>query len=105
MNSEHLGGNVFQQTVYVFVYIHNIIKTNILIKFHEDWTRNVTYRPYIWKNAPPPLPGGPDIIRTILVTKCHEDQIINVAARVLTKNAPPTGAHVFQPTGTIFQLI
>ncbi|KAH3816539.1 hypothetical protein DPMN_118056 [Dreissena polymorpha] len=31
-----------------------------------------------------------DIVRTILMTKFHEDQTINVASRVLTrKNAPP----------------
>ncbi|KAH3883632.1 hypothetical protein DPMN_007592 [Dreissena polymorpha] len=91
------------------------------------------------KNAP--SPGGnvyhpnrtifqlvQDIIRTILVTKFHEGQTINVASRVLTrtrgperpkfqddwtinvassvltwKNAPPLGSHVFQ--ANIEQLI
>ncbi|KAH3697920.1 hypothetical protein DPMN_085432 [Dreissena polymorpha] len=35
----------------------------------------------------------------------HEDRTINVASRVLKRtNAPPPGAHVFEPTGTIFEL-
>ncbi|KAH3704925.1 hypothetical protein DPMN_079986, partial [Dreissena polymorpha] len=45
------------------------------------------------------------IIGTHLLTKFHEDWKINVASRVLTsKNAPPPGSHVFQPTGIIFNL-
>ncbi|KAH3892399.1 hypothetical protein DPMN_016516 [Dreissena polymorpha] len=68
----------------------------------------------MWKNAPPP--GGhifqptqtifklvQDIIR---MNKFHEDRIINVACRVLTrKNALPLGGHVFKATGTIFKLV
>ncbi|KAH3877550.1 hypothetical protein DPMN_001424 [Dreissena polymorpha] len=47
-----------------------------------------------------------DIIGTILVTKFHKDQTINVASRVLTrKNAPPPGGHVFQATEIMFDLI
>ncbi|KAH3738662.1 hypothetical protein DPMN_045301 [Dreissena polymorpha] len=38
-----------------------------------------------------------------LLTKFHEDWKINVAFRV--KNAPPSGFHVFQPTGIIFKLV
>ncbi|KAH3868427.1 hypothetical protein DPMN_031574 [Dreissena polymorpha] len=80
---------------------------------------NVTLR----KNAPPPSghvfqPTGTllelfqDIIRTNLLNKLHEDWTINVASRVLTrfyfilgKNVSPPGGHVFQPTGTNFELI
>ncbi|KAH3848842.1 hypothetical protein DPMN_091225 [Dreissena polymorpha] len=75
MNSEHPGGHVFQQTGYIFVHIQNIIKTN---KYSDQ-------RPtgFFFKLVQ-------DIIGTILVTKFHEDQTINVASRVLTrKNAPP----------------
>ncbi|KAH3833321.1 hypothetical protein DPMN_106627 [Dreissena polymorpha] len=47
-----------------------------------------------------------NIIGTNLLTKFYEDRKINVASRVLTsKNAPPTGSHVFQPTGIIFELV
>ncbi|KAH3698257.1 hypothetical protein DPMN_085776 [Dreissena polymorpha] len=98
-----------------------IIVMNLLTKFHEDWTINVASRV---KNAP--LLGShvfqakvtiseliQDIIGTNLLSKFQEDQKINVASRVLTrfyyshimKNAPPTGSHVFQPTGIIFELV
>ncbi|KAH3798895.1 hypothetical protein DPMN_152498 [Dreissena polymorpha] len=47
-----------------------------------------------------------NIIGTNLLTKFHEDRKINIASRVLTrKNAPPPGSHVFQPSGTIFELV
>ncbi|KAH3882091.1 hypothetical protein DPMN_006022 [Dreissena polymorpha] len=54
-----------------------------------------------------------DIIGMNLLTKFHEDWILNVASRMLTrfyyshieKNAPPPGSHVLQPTGIIFKLI
>ncbi|KAH3692268.1 hypothetical protein DPMN_191624 [Dreissena polymorpha] len=108
----------------------DIIGTNLLTKFHQDWTMNVASRV---KNAPPPgghvfQPTGiilkhvQDIIGMNLLTKknapplgshFHEDRKINVASRVLTrfyyshikKNAPPPGGHVFQPTGIIFELV
>ncbi|KAH3787696.1 hypothetical protein DPMN_165823 [Dreissena polymorpha] len=39
------------------------------------------------------------------MTKFHEDWTINVTCRVLTiKTAPSPGGHIFQQTGTIFQL-
>ncbi|KAH3847596.1 hypothetical protein DPMN_089923 [Dreissena polymorpha] len=96
--------------------IQNIIETNLLTKFHENWTINVASRV---KNAPP---------LTNLLTKFHDDRKINVTSRVLTrknapppggnshedwtinvassvKNAPPLDNHVFQAKVTIFQLI
>ncbi|KAH3852040.1 hypothetical protein DPMN_094533 [Dreissena polymorpha] len=104
--------------------------TNLLTKFHEDWTKKSIYS-HIRKNAPPP--GGhvfkatktifeliQDIIGTNLLTKFHDDRKINVTSRVLTrknapplwwpyilgmKNAPPLGSHVFQANVTIFELI
>ncbi|KAH3775097.1 hypothetical protein DPMN_176494 [Dreissena polymorpha] len=42
---------------------------------------------------------------TNLLFKFHDDRTINVASRVLTrKNVPHPGGHVFQQTGTIFEL-
>ncbi|KAH3776561.1 hypothetical protein DPMN_177990 [Dreissena polymorpha] len=91
------GGYVFQQTRIIFKLIQDIIKINVLTKFHEHWTINVTFRvknvpPHggntitvasrvltrfyyspIWKNAPPPPPPGG-----------NDDRTINVASRVLT---------------------
>ncbi|KAH3862570.1 hypothetical protein DPMN_025539 [Dreissena polymorpha] len=67
--------------------------------FHEDWTKNKTSRVLTRKTAPPPI-GRPyiigtdvltnfelsqDIIRKNLLTKFHDDQTINVASRVLTR--------------------
>ncbi|KAH3877033.1 hypothetical protein DPMN_000887 [Dreissena polymorpha] len=89
-NALLLGGHVFQANIIIFKLIQNIIETNLLTKFHEDWTINVASR-------------AQNIIGTNLLTKFHEDRKINVASRKLTrKNAPPPGSHVFQPTGIIF---
>ncbi|KAH3863565.1 hypothetical protein DPMN_026554 [Dreissena polymorpha] len=84
-----LGGHVFPQTGTIFELIQDIIGTNHLTKVLTS------------KNAPPP-----DIIRTNLLTKFHEDRKINVASRVLTrKNAPSPGSPVFQPTSIIFKFV
>ncbi|KAH3809724.1 hypothetical protein DPMN_138100 [Dreissena polymorpha] len=46
-----------------------------------------------------------DIISTYVLTKFHEDLIINMTSRVLKrKKAPSPGGHVFQPTGTFFKI-
>ncbi|KAH3874258.1 hypothetical protein DPMN_037500 [Dreissena polymorpha] len=37
-----LGSNVFQANVTIFELIQDIIETNLLTKFHEDWIINVT---------------------------------------------------------------
>ncbi|KAH3818493.1 hypothetical protein DPMN_120214 [Dreissena polymorpha] len=90
-------------------------ETNVLTKFHEDWTKNVTSRVFtcihnkhIEKTAR--LAGGHvfSLIWTILelvrhinktnvLTKFHDDWAKIVSSRVFTrKTAPPTGSHVFQ---------
>ncbi|KAH3883962.1 hypothetical protein DPMN_007932 [Dreissena polymorpha] len=92
--------------------------TNLLTKFHEDWTITVASRVknalppesifklihdiigmnlLTMKNAPPP-----DIIGTNLQTKFHDDWKINVASR---EKCPAPGSHVYQPTGIIFELV
>ncbi|KAH3870694.1 hypothetical protein DPMN_033885 [Dreissena polymorpha] len=108
INSLPPCGHVFQQTDTIFKHIQYIIKTNVLTKFHDGWAINVTFRvlisfyySHIRKNALPP-----DIIGTNLLTKFQLDWKLNVASRVLTrKNAQPPGGHVFQATGTIFELV
>ncbi|KAH3884906.1 hypothetical protein DPMN_008892 [Dreissena polymorpha] len=62
-----------------------------MTKFHEDRTINGASRGLLRKNAPP------------LCSHFHEDWKINVVSRV--KNAPPSGSHIFQPTGIIFELV
>ncbi|KAH3698335.1 hypothetical protein DPMN_085854 [Dreissena polymorpha] len=61
------------------------ILTNVLNKFHEDWTQ-MTFR-VLTRKCPPP--GG---------------HTINLTSRVFEKNARPPGGHVVQLTGTIFKL-
>ncbi|KAH3825616.1 hypothetical protein DPMN_127497 [Dreissena polymorpha] len=100
------------------LFWEDIHKTNVLTKFHDDWTKNVTSRVFtsffyntnIRKKTPPP-PGSHVFlpIRTIfelnrciketnVLTKFHKDWAKN-------KNAPPPGGHVFQMFTTIFKLI
>ncbi|KAH3720170.1 hypothetical protein DPMN_063064 [Dreissena polymorpha] len=109
-NAQPLGSHVFQANVTIFELNQDIIETNLLTKFHEDWTINVASRVLTRKNALPPCghvfqPTSiifeliQDIIGMNLLTKFHED-------RVLTrKNAQPLGSHVFQANVTIFELI
>ncbi|KAH3846783.1 hypothetical protein DPMN_089090 [Dreissena polymorpha] len=90
-------------------------ETNVLTKFHEDWNKNVTSRVFtcfhcihIEKTAPPP--GGhvfspiwtifklvPDINKTNVFTKFHDDWAKVVTPRVFTRNTAP-------PPGGIFEL-
>ncbi|KAH3852959.1 hypothetical protein DPMN_095480 [Dreissena polymorpha] len=80
-----------------------IIRTNVLTKFHEDRTRNVTSR----LKCPAPLQScfsSKHIIETNLLTKFHEDWTINVASRELTRqmltphNAQRTTVNVLRTT-------
>ncbi|KAH3789676.1 hypothetical protein DPMN_167862 [Dreissena polymorpha] len=48
-----LDSHVFQANVTIFELIQDIIETNLLTKFHEDWTINVASRVFTRKNAPP----------------------------------------------------
>ncbi|KAH3716265.1 hypothetical protein DPMN_058984 [Dreissena polymorpha] len=64
-----------------------LTRTNVLTKFHDDLTINVTPR----LNCP--APSRPYIITNVL-TKFHEDWTYNKTSRVLTrKTAPPPGGH------------
>ncbi|KAH3705709.1 hypothetical protein DPMN_080787 [Dreissena polymorpha] len=40
-NAPPLGSHVFQANVIIFKLIQDVIETNLLTKFHEDWTINV----------------------------------------------------------------
>ncbi|KAH3782899.1 hypothetical protein DPMN_160822 [Dreissena polymorpha] len=106
MNEKHpAGGHVFQPTGR-FELVQDIIGTNIV-------TKKTPAGGHVFQ------PTGrfelvQDIIGTNIVTPSfHDDSTINVASRVLirfhdshiTKNAPPPGGPVFQPTGIIFELV
>ncbi|KAH3856807.1 hypothetical protein DPMN_099402 [Dreissena polymorpha] len=114
-NAPPTGGHLFSPIWTIFERIRDINKTNetnVLNKFHENWTKNVTSRVFTCfhykhkeKNAPPT--GGHvfspiwtifelvrDINETNLLTNFHDDWAKIVTSRVFTrKTAPPTGGH------------
>ncbi|KAH3746576.1 hypothetical protein DPMN_180985 [Dreissena polymorpha] len=96
-NAPPLGSHFFQANIFILELIQDIIETNLLTKFHEDWTINVAPRVLTRKNA---RPWWPYIIGTYLLTKFHDDRKINVTSR-----PRPHGGHVFQPSGIIFELL
>ncbi|KAH3838887.1 hypothetical protein DPMN_112304 [Dreissena polymorpha] len=92
-------------------------ETSVLTKFHEVWTKNVTFRVltcfHYMHIAKAALPLGGhvfspiwtifelvrDINKTNALTKFHDDWAKIVTSRVFTrKTAPTTGGHVFQWT-------
>ena len=72
-----LGGHVFHPTETIFELVQDFIGTHVPTKFYEDWTKNVTSR-----------------VLTRFYYYSH-----------IRKTATPSGSHVFQPTGTIFELV
>ncbi|KAH3742166.1 hypothetical protein DPMN_048902 [Dreissena polymorpha] len=116
-----LTNHVFQANIIIFEILQDIIQTNHLTKFHEDWTINVAStvltRFYFSHLKKCPAPWRPYIIGMNLLTKFHEDWTMNVVSRVFTrfyyshiyshlrKNVPPLDSHVFQANLTIFKLI
>ncbi|KAH3856920.1 hypothetical protein DPMN_099515 [Dreissena polymorpha] len=107
------GGHVFHRTETTFELNQHIIKANILTKFHEDWTKNVTSRvekcTAHWRPFFSPIYTIFELVRDInktnVLTNFHDDWAKIVTSRVFTrKTAPPTGGHVFQRTGTTFEL-
>ncbi|KAH3861874.1 hypothetical protein DPMN_024827 [Dreissena polymorpha] len=107
------GSHVFQANITIFELIQDIIETNLLTKFHEDWTINVASRFHDdWakivtsREYCPTPPGGhlhedwaSNVTSTVftslelsrglngtnVLTKFYEDQTINVASRVFTR--------------------
>ncbi|KAH3710329.1 hypothetical protein DPMN_069806, partial [Dreissena polymorpha] len=101
INSPSPCGYVFQKTRTIFELVYDIIGTNLLPKFHDDWTINVAFSPCFTTNRIifDILDG---IIGTNLLTKFHDDRTINFYYSHSRKNAPP---HVFQQTRTIFEAL
>ncbi|KAH3748957.1 hypothetical protein DPMN_183446 [Dreissena polymorpha] len=77
-NAPPTGGHVFSPIWTIFELVRDINKTNVLTNFHDDLTKIVT---------------------SIVLTRFLYSQIGK------TKNAPPTGGHVFSPICTIFELV
>ncbi|KAH3771522.1 hypothetical protein DPMN_172844 [Dreissena polymorpha] len=65
-NTHPLGSHVFQPTGIISELVQDIIETNLVTKFHEDWTINVASRVLTRKNA---SPWWPYIIGTNLLPK------------------------------------
>ncbi|KAH3844294.1 hypothetical protein DPMN_086551 [Dreissena polymorpha] len=102
--SRPLGGHVFQATGTILELIHDIIGENLLTKLRDYRAINVVsrvlirfYLSHIIKMPPPPsgvhvfqptvtiFELVQEIIGTNLLNEFHEDRIINVTFRVLTR--------------------
>ncbi|KAH3711205.1 hypothetical protein DPMN_070707 [Dreissena polymorpha] len=102
-NAPPLGSHVFQANTTIFKLIRDIIKTNLLIKFHKDWTINVSSSLLTMKNTPPPGGYVFEATETIFILITHPRYHWEKSSD--QGNAPPPGGHVFQPTGIIFKLV
>ncbi|KAH3784911.1 hypothetical protein DPMN_162983 [Dreissena polymorpha] len=123
--------HVFQQTVNIKEHGLDIIKTNVVNKFHEDFTTNMTSRVLTRKTAPPPCGQFSCRLEYNVTSRPYKETAAppgghirqkNDTSRVLTrktaqppgrhfhedwtiiKTALPPGRHVLQWTGTIFEL-
>ncbi|KAH3727908.1 hypothetical protein DPMN_053854 [Dreissena polymorpha] len=90
-------------------HAHNIIRKNVLTKFHEDLTINLIYRVLTRKNALPPGRNVFESTRTILqlIQDIIETNILKNFNKVLLyigKNATSPGGNIFQHTGIILDL-
>ncbi|KAH3894463.1 hypothetical protein DPMN_018620 [Dreissena polymorpha] len=121
-NAPYLCGHVFQVNISIFKLNRHIQKTHVLAKFPEDWTKDVTFRVFTLTYRETALPPGghvfssiwtifklvPDINRTNVSTKFHDDWAKIVNSRVFTRNtAPPTGGNLHEDlasnvTSTVF---
>ncbi|KAH3871931.1 hypothetical protein DPMN_035146 [Dreissena polymorpha] len=73
------GGHVFQPTGIIFKLVQDIIRTNLLTKFHEDRTINVASRvltSHVFQATMTIFELFQDIIETNLLNKFHEDWTI-----------------------------
>ncbi|KAH3873375.1 hypothetical protein DPMN_036609 [Dreissena polymorpha] len=119
------GGHVFSPIWTIFELFHDdwALENTALPPgghLHEDWASNVTSTVFTSMTQ-----FRTQSRYTNVLTKFHEDRTINVASGVFTmqmltahdgqkaitkahhehKKCPPTGGHVFQATGTIFELV
>ncbi|KAH3895384.1 hypothetical protein DPMN_019548 [Dreissena polymorpha] len=95
------GGHVFPPIWTIFELVRDINETNVLTKFHDDLAKIVTSRVFTRNTAPPPgghvfqLTGtifelnhnicSQGINGTNVLINFYEDQTINVASRVFTR--------------------
>ncbi|KAH3854547.1 hypothetical protein DPMN_097090 [Dreissena polymorpha] len=119
------GNHVFQSTETIFELVQDITRANLLTKFHEDPTINVastvkTKQIFMTHYGQQTMDKN-DLEPHQKTSRIFNNNNNNVASRVLTReNAPPPGSHslqgkmprppppgghVFQPTGTIVELV
>ncbi|KAH3870751.1 hypothetical protein DPMN_033941 [Dreissena polymorpha] len=95
----------FYSSKHNYFLTHHLIETNLLTKFHENWT--ILMWP-LEKNALPLFHDERKINvtsrKTHVLTKFHEHWTKNVTSRG-EKTALPPGGHVFLPIWTIFELV
>ncbi|KAH3811194.1 hypothetical protein DPMN_139600 [Dreissena polymorpha] len=113
------------QTLLTNIYEDRTINANLLTKFHGDWTINVAsivfprkmLTPHNGKKAITKAHHEHIVLSSIIVlTKFHDRVLTRInfpplasmffkqPEPYLEKNDPPPGGHVFQATGTIFEL-
>ncbi|KAH3807434.1 hypothetical protein DPMN_135775 [Dreissena polymorpha] len=93
-NAPPHGSHVFQANVTIFELIEDIIETNLLTKCHEYWTINVASRVLTRQ-----------MLRSHNGRRTTDKRRSQKLTMSTLKNSPPTGGHVFQATGTIFELV
>ncbi|KAH3799127.1 hypothetical protein DPMN_152731 [Dreissena polymorpha] len=95
---------VFQQTRTVLELGLDLIQTNLLSIFGDDWSKTVSVRinttlssgGYVFKGMGAIFEHSLDIIRANVLSNCHEDFTTNITSRALTgTKIPPPGCHVF----------
>ncbi|KAH3841391.1 hypothetical protein DPMN_114851 [Dreissena polymorpha] len=113
VTSRVFTSHVIQLTGTIFTLNSHIKETNVLTKFHENWAKNVSskvekcpahWRPCFFTDLDH-FQTRPKYQLNQCLTNFHDDWAKIVTSRVFTrKTAPPTGGHVFQRTGTTFEL-
>ncbi|KAH3715245.1 hypothetical protein DPMN_057951 [Dreissena polymorpha] len=104
------GGHVFKATKTIFILIQNIIKTNLLTKFHEDRKINVASRVL---TSETPAAGAyktaqNSTIKNNINTYKNKAGVTALERSMQSigglnrKNALPHGGHVLQQTSIIF---
>ncbi|KAH3721165.1 hypothetical protein DPMN_064082 [Dreissena polymorpha] len=89
-NAPPTGGHVFSPIWTIFELVRDTNKTNPI---------------YVIELIGTIFELNSHIKETNVLTKFHENWAKNVTSRVFTKNALPTGGHVFSPIWTIFKLV
>ncbi|KAH3695467.1 hypothetical protein DPMN_082927 [Dreissena polymorpha] len=75
-NATPLGSHVFQANFTIFELIQDIIETNLLTKFHEDWTINVASRELTRQMLTPHNGQLMTHDRQKAITKAHHEHVV-----------------------------